>query len=87
MRYRLTMSPARTKRIQWRWLIAIDALLLLNVAVFAFRAGSCADFATTESACATGPAIGLPAALAVAIGSTFAIAFCVARLARRRSKP
>jgi hypothetical protein len=63
------------------------ALVLLNVAVFAFRAGSCADFAATESVCGTGPAIGLPAAIAVAIVSTFAIAYCVARLIRRRSKP
>jgi hypothetical protein len=87
MRYGLTMSPARTNRIQWRWLIAIAVLLLLDVAVFALRAGSCADFAATDSACVTGPAIGLPAAIAVAIGSMFAIAFCVARLARRHPKP
>ena len=87
MRYRLTMSPARTNRIRWCWLIAIAALLLLDGAVFAFRAESCADFATTESVCTTGPAIGLPGTIAVAIVSTFAIAYCVARLIRRRSKP
>jgi hypothetical protein len=82
------MSLATAGSVRWPWITTIVALAVVNFLAWEVRTGRCTDYTAESglaSACTSGPAVGLAGAWGISGVSVLLVAYCVLRLARRRS--
>jgi amino acid transporter len=82
------MSSATGALVRWPWIVTIAALALVNFLVWETGAGQCVDYTAESgliSTCTSGPAVGWAGAWGISGVSVLIVAYCIYRLARRRS--
>ncbi|WP_336646806.1 hypothetical protein [Microbacterium sp. USHLN186] len=81
---------AEKRRGAWPWAAVLVLAPIVVLMTFGMQAGRCVDYADgagLESSCESGPAIGWPGAVLVAVLCTALCVLAVAMLVRRRRTP
>lgn len=77
-------------RSRWPWVVVLVGAPIVVLVTFGMQAGRCVDYTTLsglESFCESGPVIGWPGAVVVAVLCAALCVLAVAMLMRRRRKP